>query len=140
MSCKELQRHYEYNPETGVFTRIDRKNGQGSLDKDGYLILKIGGKQHKAHRMAWLYVNGTMPRFNIDHINGVRTDNRIANLRDVPQAVNVNNTKRLPNPETGVVGVYLDKTKGLKKRFARKVNGQTHRFYSVEQALSFSSL
>jgi hypothetical protein len=139
ITAEELKRHFAYDPETGRFDRLTRKNSSGSKDRDGYLILKIERRQYKAHRMAWLYVHGSLPMHNIDHINGDRTDNRIANLRDAPQAVNVMNTKRKPNKDTGVVGVYMDKcTKGLKKKFTRRINGRTYRFYSVQDALSFS--
>jgi len=54
----------------------------------------IDGKIYLAHRLAWLYVHGVMPKKNIDHINGVKTDNRIENLRDVAQSVNLQNLQR----------------------------------------------
>ena len=136
LTQSDLKRHFHYDPETGVFTRLSRKGSHGSYDKYGYLILKINKRQYKAHRAAWLYVYGEWPTDNIDHLNRNRKDNRIANLRDVPQSVNCKNTTRVPNPDTGVVGVYIDRTKGLKAKYATKKHGKTFRFHTLTEALS----
>ena len=130
-------KYFSYNPVTGKITRTDRANSNGSLDKDGYLVLKIKGKQYKAHRIAWLIYNKCMPKMVIDHINGDRLDNSISNLRDVSQRENIKNIKRLPNKDTGVVGVYLDKNPQLKKRYCTRINGKTYRFYSLSDAINF---
>jgi hypothetical protein len=137
MDVKQLKESFSYNFSTGVFTRLNRKNSHGSLDGYGYLILKIKRKQYKAHRMAWLYHYGEMPALNIDHINGDRLDNRIENLRSVSQLINNRNQTVKINTDTGYKGVYIDKTKGLKKKFAIKVLGKTHRFYSALKASKF---
>jgi hypothetical protein len=134
----DIQKILEYNRKTGELKRLDRKNSNGSLDKDGYLILKIKGKQYKSHRLVWLLENGKFPDNVIDHINRNKLDNRIVNLRDVPQSVNVENTKRYKNKDTGIVGVYLDKcTKGLKKKYTTRYKKKTHRFYTINEALDF---
>ena len=112
-----IKSFFSYDKDTGVLTRLDRKNSIGSLDAYGYLVIKVKGKQYKAHRLAWFLHYGEFPKHNIDHINHIRTDNRIINLRDVTQAENNrNNTKKI-NKDTGVFGVCLDKTKGLKKKY-----------------------
>lgn len=102
LSLEVLTANVSYDPETGVFTRVKshpkRKYLAGSttgvLRPDGYLQIMIEGKIYLAHRLAWLYMNGSMPDRNIDHINGVKTDNRISNLRDVAQCVNLQNLHR----------------------------------------------
>lgn len=107
-----LLRVLEYDPETGVFTRrIATSNVApagvlvGSLAKNGYWLVGVGGKQFYAHRVAWFYVHGSWPAHHIDHINGVKTDNRIANLRDVPRAVNLQNMRRAPSTsKSGLIG------------------------------------
>ena len=127
--------HFQYN--NGELIRDDRKNGNGSLDKDGYLIIKVKGKQFKAHRIVWLLHYGSFPKSEIDHINRIRTDNRIENLRESNRREQIANRDIKPNKDTGCIGVYFDRTKGLKKHFATKFNGKTYRFMTVEEAYKF---
>ena len=83
---KELL-HYE--PNTGIFTWLKHRGGKtkkgsiaGSLHKCGYMVIRINVKHYYAHRVAWIYVHGSIPEHVlIDHINGKRNDNRIENLR-----------------------------------------------------------
>lgn len=133
-----IKKHFTYNPTDGTITRMDRKNSNGSLDKDGYLIIKIKTKQFKAHRIAWFLYYGEMPDKEIDHINRIRTDNRIENLRLADRKSNVLNIQHKPNKDTGVVGVYKDKTtKGLKKIFTTRFKNKTFRFHTIEEAIQF---
>lgn len=127
--------HFTYNSD-GTITRNDRKNSNGSLDKDGYLIIKIKGHQYKAHRIAWLLNYGEFPKTELDHRNRVRTDNRIENLRESNRREQIDNRTLKTNPDTGVVGIYLDKsTKGLKKQFTFIHKNKTYRFYTLEEAI-----
>lgn len=78
----------------------------GSIGPRGYRAGGIRSHTVKEHRLVWLYIHGAWPVGVIDHINGDKSDNRVENLRDVPQAVNTQNRKgagRLSN--TGVLGV-----------------------------------
>jgi HNH endonuclease len=75
----------DYDSVTGLFKwRQDRTGGikrgdiAGCLDKDGYVVIAILGKQYRAHRLAWLFVHGTWCL--LDHIDGVRSNNRLINL------------------------------------------------------------
>lgn len=124
-----------FSYDNGVITRTDRKNSDGSLDAYGYLIFKVKGKQFKAHRIAWLLNYGSFPEKELDHINRIKTDNRIENLRESNRKQQMHNIYRKPNKDTGIVGIYLDKTKGLKKNFAFSFEGKTYRFYSLEEAI-----
>lgn len=128
-----IKKHFVYH-EDGSITRSDRKDSNGSRDKDGYIILKIKGRQYKAHRIVYALHNNEMPAGELDHINRVRDDNRIENLRVVTRRQNILNTSRKINKETGVIGVHFDRTKGLKKNFATKLGSKTWRFYTVEEA------
>lgn len=133
---QHIRKYFIYNKD-GTFTRTDRMNSNGSFDKDGYLIIKIKGKQYKAHRLVFAYFNGRFPHGEIDHINRNRADNRIENLRECTRQQNVENTTRIPNPKTGVIGIYYDTcTKGLKKRYTFHFNGKTYRFLTLEEALA----
>ena len=130
-----IQKNFEYNQD-GTFTRHDRKNSNGSLDKDGYLILKIKGKQYKAHRLIFAYFNGRFPNGEIDHINRNRTDNRIENLRECNREDNILNTRRKPNKDTGISGIYYDRsTKGLKSRYTFSIFKKTYRFRTLKEAI-----
>lgn len=101
-SVEFLRQHVHYNKETGIFTRVKdhvkKKYLAGSVTgvsrPDGYLQIMIDGKIFLAHRLAWLYEFGEIPSKCIDHINGDKKDNRIANLRSVTQAVNVQNVRK----------------------------------------------
>lgn len=102
LTQEELKRLLDYDPGTGVFTwkagrRCVRPGDiAGTRTDRGYISIKVNRKLHKAHRLAWLYVNGEWPPDQIDHINRVRDDNRIENLRAVSHRENnknrVNNT------------------------------------------------
>jgi|GEM_PF-5583807 len=117
----------------GSLVRSDRKNSLGSKDKDGYIILKIKGKQFKYHRVVWLVVTGDFPNNEIDHINRIRDDNRFENLRDTCRFENTRNHGKI-NKDTNEKGIYIDKTKGLKKKYCFKFKCKTFRFYSIEDA------
>lgn len=140
MSEKELieyiRKYFIYN-EDGTFTRMDRKNSNGCINKDGYLRIKIKKKCYLAHRLVFAYFNGRFPKEEIDHINRVRTDNRIENLREVDRLGNIQNTTKKINPDTGVYGVYKDKsTKGLKKVYTFHHKNKSYRFYTIEEAVN----
>ncbi len=78
-----------YDPETGEFRWLTSSSNRApmgtipsNLSSDGYLRIRVAGKQYRAHRLAWLYVYGKFPSEHIDHINHDILDNRIENLRD----------------------------------------------------------
>jgi hypothetical protein len=104
---------FDYDPETGWFTnkysRGRAKAGEraGSETGHGYRRIIFNYDKYYEHHLAWLYVYGEWPD-EIDHINGVRSDNRIANLRPCTRTQNCFNTPRLPG-ESGLSGAYLDK-------------------------------
>jgi hypothetical protein len=111
LTQESLRELLHYDPETGIFTRkTGLRTGfgigavAGGQDGKGYTRIMVLGKKHHAHRLAWLYVYGKLPELSIDHINGIRTDNRIANLRDVSHSVNMQN-RRVGNNGRGALGV-----------------------------------
>lgn len=104
-TSKRLRELVQYDPETGKFQQAGRSIG--FVSGAGYVYLSLDGKSRLAHRMAWLYAFGEYPKHQIDHINGIRTDNRISNLRDVLPRVNNENriTPRRDNKSSGLTGV-----------------------------------
>lgn len=101
-----------YEPETGNFYWLKPRIGRslvtpaGTNNAHGYRIISFNGKAHKAHRLAWLVCFGSWPTGEIDHINGLKGDNRICNLRDVTKSVNTRNVRKpRSNNKTGFLGV-----------------------------------
>lgn len=114
-----LKKRYRYNPETGVLVwiRLSCVNGArywkppGNKSKCGYVRLYIKGRIFPLHRVCWALHYGEWPKGQIDHINGVRDDNRIENLRCVRHGDNMRNMKMNKRNTSGVTGVHRDKKK-----------------------------
>ena len=84
----------------------------GCTEVQGYRVIKINDKLYKTHILIWLWYFGELPPNQIDHINQVRDDNRIENLRSVTQQQNLRNKSFQQNNTTGYNGVYKDKRWG----------------------------
>lgn len=90
----------------GFNSRFSGRPAFDCLNSRGYLQAGILGHKFTAHRVAWAIHFKRWPILELDHINGVRTDNRIANLREVATADNRRNAARYRNNTSGVTGVY----------------------------------
>jgi len=90
---------------------VGRRNGLmvGSITQYGYLITSVKREKVFVHRLIWLHHHGKFPENQIDHINGIRTDNRITNLRDVTNLENHRNQKQCNKNTSGVMGVVWNK-------------------------------
>lgn len=117
-----------YDPETGELrwkvpscNSVKAGNVAGALAPDGYRCIKLGPKIFGAHRLAWFIVHGEWPDGEIDHINGIRDDNRIANLRDISRQGNVHN-RRKSWSASGYLGVSRNHGRW---RASISVNGRT---------------
>ena len=112
----ELQSQLNYDPETGIFTWKISKSGikkinqvAGNTDQKGYRRIKINQIIYKEHRLAWLYVYGEFPKIQIDHINRIKTDNRICNLREATTSQNGFNKELNKRNKSGFRNVSWDK-------------------------------
>lgn len=110
ITSEYIRSHLEYDPATGVFrwrqARSRRRVGAiaGGIQFGGYRGIHFGSRVYKAHRLAWLYVYGEWPNGLLDHIDGNRDNNAIANLRIATSAQNAARrpTRRSFGPSRGV--------------------------------------
>lgn len=108
----ELKETMKNDHNTGKFTwlvanssKIKIGDRAGSLNSIGYRRIKINGKDYLEHRLVWLYHYGYLPTKHLDHINGIRDDNRIDNLREATSAENHQNRSKSKNNTSGFMGV-----------------------------------
>ena len=105
-----------YDSRTGLFkwkiraaSHVPKGSRAGTLHKTGYVRIKILGRSYRAHRLAWLIMYGSFPPDQIDHINGVKHDNRIINLRAVTPAENNRNRAFDIRNKSGHIGISYNK-------------------------------
>ncbi len=123
---KKIKEQFSYNPITGDITRIKWFKGnrrvnilKKSKNSQGYITIPFFG-DHAGHRIAWVLYYGKNPEVFIDHINGVRDDNRICNLREVNRNGNMQNiVKPQKNNSTGFLGV--SKCPGVKNKWLSQI-------------------
>jgi hypothetical protein len=150
---------FKYNPKTGVLTWKARPKSHfptergwhifhasyagkvtGCKDYKGYLVVLIGGRPYFAHRIVWAIMKGVWPSEMIDHINGVRDDNRLANLREASRGQNISNARIRKDNTTGVKGILKPVARangGKAWRVGIRVGGKRHHigyFNSMEEA------
>jgi hypothetical protein len=112
---EELKSLLHYSPETGFFTRLTptqrTKVGEviGCKNTNGHVQIRLGRRFILAHRLAWLYMTGSFPQSQVDHINGIKDDNRWINLREATNKQNGENQKLHTNNTSGYRGVHFDK-------------------------------
>lgn len=114
MITKErLKEAFDYDPVTGVFTWKIRTSNRtsvgsfaGNVFQKKYRQIALDGRSYLAHRMAWLYVYGSLPDCTIDHINGAERGDGIWNLRPATHAQNMQNERRARTSNgSGFLGV-----------------------------------
>jgi hypothetical protein len=137
LNQETLKKYLTYDPETGLFRwKIARgkiKVGEvaGTTNNYGYICIKIFYKKYKAHRLAWLYTYGEFPEDQMDHINRIKNDNRIANLRAVTHTENMKNRSLQSSNTSGHAGVYWIKDR--QKQWRVRVKNINYGYFKSKQ-------
>lgn len=134
LTSERLRALLSYDPATGTFTRrISRcrwRAGEtAGAPNRGYVQIKIDNVLHAAHRLAWLHTTGSWPTGDIDHIDGNRSNNAFANLRDVTRGINAQNLRRARrDSQSGLLGSFKKKDRKQKDRWQAQIslNGVLH--------------
>lgn len=129
----QLREHLKYLPETGEFMwvkpssyRLKPGDKAGTRNGKGYVQIMLGGRIYTAHRAAWALTTGQWPTRDIDHINGIRHDNRIANLREASRSRNLLNVHRArPESLSGLKGATPIQG-GTRWQARIHIDGRTH--------------
>ena len=152
-----LRKLLRYEPETGKLfwlyrsremfkkeqpfkswnTRFCGKEALTSRNANGYMHGHVTSTKVLCHRVIWALVHNAWPNGEIDHINGIRDDNRIANLRVVTVSINQRNAKLKSHNTSGHVGVCRDESRD-KWIASICVNGKRKtlgRFDKIEDAI-----
>ena len=118
LTQQQLMQTMRYEPDTGKFFRlVDKRSGKpgketGTLRKDGYVMVKVstGSRTYRAHQLAFLYMTGDIPA-TVDHINGIKSDNRWDNLRASTHGENMQNQRGAhTGSKSGLLGVSWHKS------------------------------
>ena len=143
LTSEDVKELFNYNPSTGIFTRcratcnaVTAGEVVGSKMSNGYLTASRFGKMYRLHRLAWIHYYGEWPDGDVDHINGIRSDNRLDNLRVLSRSYNnLNKSKANSQNKLGVLGVSVCKKS---KRYVAefKIDGKRYhkRFDLLEEA------
>ena len=158
ISIDDVRRALDYDPVTGIFTWKSRPSSDFASNRaasnyktqfegkpaltcigvNGYQEGRLKGVGITAHRVAFALMTGHWPSEQVDHINGIRSDNRWCNLREATQSVNSRNMAMQSRNTSGRIGVHFDN--GRNKWVAQgRANGQHYnlgRFDTKESAIA----
>lgn len=109
LTQKRLKELLRYNPETGLFTWVHCGEMAGRRGQRDYIHIRVDGDDCLAHRLAFLYMEGSFPEQATDHINHIRHDNRWANIRRASHTENRMNASKMSNNTSGFNGVSWSK-------------------------------
>lgn len=151
LTIDRLKEVLSYDHETGDFIWLVTRGRNApagtkasqSVNSGGYRHIHVDGVSYKAHRLAWFYVYGVWPKLGLDHINGVKHDNRVATLREATRQQNRLNSRKWRTSHKkskyhGVVFFNVGGRTGWRGKFGTKhskiyaTEEEAHEFYLNE--------
>ena len=142
LTADRLREVLNYDPDTGKWTwaiSAGRKlagDTAGTINGSGYIYIQVDGKQYRSHRLAWMWMTGSFPCGQVDHVNCSRIDNRWSNLRQADSVQNKGNSPTQRNNTSGIRGVSWNKTAKRWQASLRKNGKLIHlgNFMEIEDA------
>lgn len=158
LTQESLKSQLAYDQETGLFHWMKKRGRQaagsvaGSESRNGYITIRLAGRLYLAHRLAYLYIYGSLPAADIDHANGNKSDNRLTNLRAATRAQNTFNVGLRRSNTSGYKGVswnserqkyeaygFLDgKKKALGRYDTAEQAAEAYRIFAAENHKEFT--
>ena len=118
LTYKKAREIFDYRDDGKLIWKVRKSSNTkigsvaGSFYKNSYSQVRVDAKDYMAHRVIWLWHHGYTPEGDLDHINRVKSDNRIENLREVSRQCNTRNTGNQKDNKSGVKGVYTHESWG----------------------------
>ena len=112
MTTEELLKIFKYDPETGTIVLLNNPDKSLGWKSNGYIKITLKTNKYYAHRLAWELYYNKKPEHQVDHINGIRDDNRICNLRNADFFKNGQNRGKIANNTSGYKGVFKNNKTG----------------------------
>lgn len=123
ITVERLRALLRYDPDTGMFRWLPRhpppvaswnsryvgkvagREQAPRVGRPAYRKIRVDSREHKAHRLAWVYMTGRWPRADIDHVDGDPLNNRFGNLREATRRQNLRNARGHADAAVGLKGV-----------------------------------
>ena len=115
LTYEDVRKLFDYRSDGKLIWKVRKgSKGVGAIvgsmcNRNVYSIMQINSEKYRTHRVIWLWYHGYMPEGGLDHINRIKSDNRIENLREVSQQCNMRNVGNGAKNESGVKRVYKHK-------------------------------
>ena len=121
---KHISENYSYDPDSGLLYYNGIKTG--SLSSSGYLYCTILNENLSVHRVCWYLYYNEFPNHSIDHVDRVKTNNKIINLRKCNQAQNLANRTKMKPGTSSFKGVYFIKKQN---KYCARISFNNKRIY-----------